>query len=1049
MTDERYKLNDIYMKVAIIQMSDLHITSDKDYIISNARKLARSVSPVLNNCQKVALVITGDIIDKGNVIMYQQAKRFLTDFKDEIQKEAKLLDWQYVIVPGNHDLDFNMRVPMRQLILKDCIGNGVVSEPEYVQEALKPQKEFWKFYSELIGEEKQPSISFKQIITMNDEMNIEFHCYNTAFLSTIDEQPQGLLLPESEFINYDNSQPQRKDVVISVYHHKSGWLSTRVANNNQRRFIDHIQKQSQILMCGHEHQKDQHIMMSLENKDKVLYLESDSLQQGDEQSFTLLTITDEEYYILHKYDVSIDHTNDNCTLSDERIISIPYHAQALSFSEEHLKNLTCISAPIIHPRKPKLELEDVYVYPDLDPQYNSKDDKLYTYVDSQDLLSFTELGNVIVLEGDSQCGKTSLIRMLAVQCYQKAIYPIILHGQDIVNIYVKVLLDKEYKRQYDTKKMRFDKYMQLERNKRIVFIDNMDRSPLNDESRRQLWKTLLENFGLVVLTSSHNLDIKKMLKHQEGDVSVVRYAIKPLGYVKRNALIEKWVLIGSDKYTRTEEQILESTRFLFDQITNVLGKELLPSNPIFLLTLLQTLDTSIKPFQITPTSYANLYQSLLFAALLNTGVPQDKLSGVMTFLSALSYEMHKKKVIQVYYDTTNTDVVSYSDFYDEYKIRKIPPFKKDKLKNILIESRLWVEHEEDIFRFSYKYLFYYLTAHHISNMIATNEKDVAKRDVSHLCAELYKENNANILIFLAYLDKSKTLLDDIRITSMIPFEELSTITLRQDDELYVKLDTFATSMKEEVLKTYTNPMQNRKALLKKRDDEKRAMTKATSGSSVPTPEEIEKDDNLRSYLECLMVTRIIGQIVKNQQESLYKDEITNLVEDAYNATFRAVSFITQLIEDEYQAIVSEFINNSDKYKGIDVTKLKERVAELLQGFLLKISLMSFSNLSLSVGTSGSDMASIYDEVAKKIGTPAADIITFTIKTYYGRMKTEDLRSIVKLYSNNPVMLRLINARVRSYVYQHSLDYNKIAEIGSITGMKLLDSPNKAIVKKNT
>lgn len=719
-------------------------------------------------------------------------------------------------------------------------------------------------------------------------------------------------------------------------------------------------------MCGHEHQKDQHVIMSLENKDKVLYLESDSLQQGNEQSFTLLTITDEEYYTLHKYDVSIDHTNDECTLSEEQVISIPYHEQALSFTEEHLKNLTCISAPIIHPRKLELEMEDIYVYPDLDPQYNSKDDKLYTYIDSQNLLSSTELGNVIVLEGESQCGKTALIRMLAIQCYQKAIYPIILHGQDVVNMYIKALLDKEYKRQYDTKKMGFDKYMQLERNKRIVFIDNMDRSSLNDESKTQLWKTLLENFGLVVLTSSHSLDIKKMLKHQEEDVFIVRYAIQPLGYVKRNALIEKWVLIGSDKYTRTEEQILESTRSLFDQITNVLGKELLPSNPIFILTLLQTLDSNIKPFQITPTSYANLYQSLLFAALLNIGVPQDKLSGVMTFLSALSYEMHKKKVIQVYYDTTNSDVVNYSAFYDEYNTRKIPPFKKEKLKNVLVESRLWIEQEEDIFRFSYKYLFYYLTAHHISNMISTNEKDVAKKDVSHLCTELYKENNVNILIFLAYLDKSKTLLDDIRITSMIPFEELPAITLRQDDELYVKLDALALSMKEEVLKTYTNPTQNRKALLKKRDDEKRALAKATSNSSVPTPEEIEKDGNLRSYLESLMATRIIGQIVKNQQESLYKDEITNLVEDAYNATFRSVSFITRLIEDEYQAIVNEFIDNSDKYKSIDVTRLKERVAELLQRFLLKMSLISFSNLALSVGTSGSDMASIYDDVAKRL-----------------------------------------------------------------------------------
>lgn len=151
----------------------------------------------------------------------------------------------------------------------------------------------------------------------------------------------------------------------------------------------------------------------------------------------------------------------------------------------------------------------------------------------------------------------------------------------------------------------------------------------------------------------------------------------------------------------------------------------------------------------------------------------------------------------------------------------------------------------------------------------------------------------------------------------------------------------------------------------------------------------------------------------------------------------------------YQTIVREFSDNSDKYKGIDVTRLKERVAELLQGFLLKMSLMSFSNLSLSVGTSGSDMAEIYDEVAKKIGTPAADIITFTIKTYYGRMKTDDLRKIVNRYSSNPVILRLINSRVRSYVYQHSLDYNKVAEIGSITGMRLLDSPNKGIIKKNT
>lgn len=112
-----------------------------------------------------------------------------------------------------------------------------------------------------------------------------------------------------------------------------------------------------------------------------------------------------------------------------------------------------------------------------------------------------------------------------------------------------------------------------------------------------------------------------------------------------------------------------------------------------------------------------------------------------------------------------------------------------------------------------------------------------------------------------------------------------------------------------------------------------------------------------------------------------------------------------------------------------------------------MSLVSFSNLSLSVGTSGQEMMDIYDSVAKRIDSPAADFITFTIKTYYGRMKEDDLKGIVKRYKDSPVMLRLINARVRSYVYQHKLEYNRLAMISSVTGMKLIDSPAKHIAQK--
>ena len=94
------------------------------------------------------------------------------------------------------------------------------------------------------------------------------------------------------------------------------------------------------------------------------------------------------------------------------------------------------------------------------------------------------------------------------------------------------------------------------------------------------------------------------------------------------------------------------------------------------------------------------------------------------------------------------------------------------------------------------------------------------------------------------------------------------------------------------------------------------------------------------------------------------------------------------------------------------------------------------------------MPEIYDKVADNIGSPAAAIISFTIKTYYGTMKATELKALVNKYKNNPVVMRLINARVRNYVYNHELPYNRLSELGSITGMQLVDSTSVALAKKS-
>lgn len=1039
------------MKIAIIQMSDLHITSDKDFIVQESTTLARAIASKINSCDKVVVVVTGDIIDKGNVSNYEHAKTMFKNFEEEIKKEAQLESWDYVIVPGNHDLDFSKKYDFRDIVLEKCLSTNKIDNEAHANELLKPQSKFWEFYSELSNDRIDPKISFKKIIAFNDNSHLEFHCYNTALLSIVNEKPQSLIVPEASFIDYKDDHPGQQDIVISVFHHKQSWLSTSGKLNNQRAFIDHIEKSSQIIMCGHEHQRDSKMLMDVVNKDRVLYLESDSLQQGNVQSFSLLILSDSEKGNVSKCDIILDSKEKEWKFSDEIVLKIPYHNHKISFSESYSKDLDSISAPIHHPRKNDLILDDIYVYPDLDPQSNKSDDKIMLYLDSKDILDSILDKHVIVLEGDVQCGKTTLIKMLSKQSYRKkAMYPLTLSGSDFKDLqHVKPILKNAFNKQYNTKQFGYDKYMQLERNERIVFIDNMDKSLLNDDGKKELWAQLLTLFKGIIVTTGQSFDIKNWLKQEDKKYTISSYYIQPLGHLKRNELIEKWVRLGHDIYTIDENGLIETVKIIYNHIEDVLGKELLPSNPIFLLTLLQNMDSSVEAFNNAPTSYAALYQTLIHSALLRSGVSQDKLAGITAFLSSLSFQLYNKNQVGLKFSDTNDDHVGYSEFYDFYKTKHVFSYSKDKLRDILLDSQIWIKRDENYYIFSYKYLYYYLTANELADMISRGQGEEVRKHIVKMCDSLHKTNSANILIFLAYLDKSKTLLNEIRFASLLPFENLKPITLRRDDGLYNELENFVTQLKDDVLKSNINPHEHRTKALQKQDNEARAIRHVVNEEASKLPEAIEENGNLRDFVNSLIVTRIIGQIIKNQRDTLEINDLTALMEDAYITTFRSVSFITKMIEHDYQELVSEFSTHSDKYKNIDVESLKNKISKLFQSILFKMSLISFGNLSLSVGTSGRYMLELYDKVAKKIDSPAADLITFTIKTYYGRMNEADLIDIVQKYKNNPVLMRLINARVRSYVYQHKLSIVTMQKIGAITNMQLINSPERQIAQRRS
>ena len=178
-------------------------------------------------------------------------------------------------------------------------------------------------------------------------------------------------------------------------------------------------------------------------------------------------------------------------------------------------------------------------------------------------------------------------------------------------------------------------------------------------------------------------------------------------------------------------------------------------------------------------------------------------------------------------------------------------------------------------------------------------------------------------------------------------------------------------------------------------------------------------------------------------ETLRKEQILKLLEESYNVCFRSIAFLGEMIESSKDEFIEALL---EKHKGkinIEEREIKIKVQKILYLLLYQFCLKSFANLAFSVGTS--DSPETYDDIAKKIGTPAAKIISFTIKTYYNKMRLKDLKEIVNEYRNNPVIMEIIKSRVLNYVYNNYVDFKDRQKIGQICDLKIV---NNGIILQN-
>ena len=580
------------MKIGILHLSDLHIQDE----IHSRRidKLVKAIYFDVKQLSNLYLVLSGDITNYGRRSEFENAKLLINELTEKLKTNDRLLTIKIVAVPGNHDCCFDNEKKTRKSIISDC-KTDIIDEEDYFIDAMAVQSDFWDFTNEITDLKIRNQVSYKYEFRPHIDFKVTFHCYNTSWLTEIDEKQGSLIIPENKFLENNNGE-----YVISVFHHPIDWLSANTKRNNKQRFEEHLINSSNLVIYGHEHDKGNSKAIIQKNSN-IVFCGGKAFAKNEikETGFSLyeIDLTDKSINIK-----TLNFDGDIYTVEfEDKHKIVEKNKRKFILSEEFESKITNLNIPLKHSKRAKLVLSDVFVFPDLEPLL--EDNSVVQYPNSSELIEKVknnENANVLI-EGADQSGKTSLLYVLYKRFYDMGLTPIYLRGKYCNETDIKKLIKKSLKEQYASDNIEL--FFQLDR--KILLLDNFHKSELNSKYKKRLIESFNDNFEFVFLTSDSTYSSKNVTEEATSLKDYQKFKLLPLGHEKRSELIEQWLLIGENKLTIQEEVVLANVKLRFNEINSLIGNKLMPSYPIFILTILQGLDENLQNF--SQTSYANIY----------------------------------------------------------------------------------------------------------------------------------------------------------------------------------------------------------------------------------------------------------------------------------------------------------------------------------------------------------------------------------------------------------------------------------------------------------
>jgi hypothetical protein len=1006
------------MSFVILHLSDIHIRGSSDEVLRRAAAIARSMFRYLPAADALFLVVSGDVAWSGERQQYRAAEKFLYDIVDRVITE-KELPWFIFVTPGNHDCDFSKGDSVRDAVIDVVLREGEEAvDDERVTLCTRVQEAFQDFREEV---QPHPPVSSDSLWTQYEVtvggVTILFDCVNVSWMSKLPEVPGHLVFPVER---YRHLQARSADLRILTLHHPLNWYHQTTYHN----FRALIRNAADMILTGHEH-----VPGAAEIDDALArasaYLEGSALQPHsihETSGFNVVEVDlDEKEYKCDLFEwKGVDYEPQELVGAWSSYRKLPARRpNEFELSQSCLDSLDDPGANFRHPGKQRLLLSDFYVFPDLEEVV--EDGMESRLVNANVLRDPDALGRGTIVKGEEKSGKTALVRTLYRSYYEAGFVPVLLPAYDISSVSDRQLrhaTEAAFCDQYSSAAL--EKWRNLPMKRKILLLDDYDKSKVADRFRHKVITFAVAAFGHVLITVDETLELHEATSADtvEALQGFGRYEIRPFGYKLRYDLISRWSRIGDD-YARSSGDLTAQVDRTEKVINSVLGKNLVPRVPIYLLTLLQSLESTF-PGEIQNSAFGYYYQYLITQSLREVSVRPDELEEFFHYCSQLAWIFHEQSSREMRIQELRGFNAAYSEKY--FAIDSAVRVQK------LCDARL-LKKRGEVYSFSYPYIYYFFLGKYLAERLTTDQE--VRGVVERCCVHLYVREYANIILFLTHHSRENFIIQCVVDNLRCLFADKEPICLEEDTST---LNDLVESTSRLVFAGGEAEANRRK---QRELQDKVEEVYEEEQDSLPTEDELSADLDLPSRLNSLFKTvEFLGQILKNYYGTLPNAEKVDLMREVYLGPLRALREFLEFIEEDREALIREVeLAMEGKAKRLEGQDRERRAKETLFEF---VGLVTFGFIFRASSAVGSEhLREIAGTLVRRNPSTAFRLIELATRLDAPTtLPFKDIKALSASTSQNIFAHRLLETVVLRHLYLFRTEEKEKQQICDILGVSM-------------